>query len=115
MEASAANVESDVWVQARDVVLLTLILLATLLAVTGGILTWGFRPIRTLAERAARLGHGDLSTRMPETRLAEIAPTVEAFNAMAGDLEQLLAELKAKEATNRRLAIPGATTSRQPR
>ena len=104
VEASAATVERDLWAQARDMLLITVVLLVTLLVVTGTILTRGLRPLRTLAERATRLGRGDLSARMPDTRLAELAPTVAAFNSMAASLEQLLAEVRAKEAANRRLA-----------
>jgi PAS domain S-box-containing protein len=104
VEASAAAVERDLWAQARVMLLITVVLLVTLLIVTRGILTRGLRPLRTLAERAIRLGRGDLSARMPDTRLAELAPTVGAFNSMAASLEQLLAELRAKEAANRRLA-----------
>ena len=99
VEASPAGVQDELWAQARETVLIGGILLATLLVVTGGILTWALRPVRALAERAARLGAGDLSVRMPETRLTEIAPTVAAFNSMAASLEQLLAELRAKEVT----------------
>jgi PAS domain S-box-containing protein len=104
VEASAAAVERDLWAQARDMLFITAVLLGTLLLVTGTILTRGLRPLRTLAERATRLGRGDLSARMPDTRLAELAPTVAAFNSMAASLEQLLAEVRAKEAANRRLA-----------
>jgi PAS domain S-box-containing protein len=104
VEASAAAVENELWAQAREVLSLTIVLVAILLVVIGVILTRGLRPIRTLAERAARLGRGELSTRVPETGLAEIAPTVAAFNSMAASLEQLLAELRTKEAANRRLA-----------
>jgi signal transduction histidine kinase/CheY-like chemotaxis protein len=99
VEASPSGVQDDLWAHAQETVLTGGVLLATLLVVTGGILTWAVRPIRALAEGAARLGAGDLSVRMPETRLAEIAPTVAAFNSMAANLEQLLAELRAKEVT----------------
>jgi PAS domain S-box-containing protein len=104
VEASAAEVERDLWAQAREMLVITVVLLVTLLVVIGGVLTRGLRPLRTLAERATRLGRGDLSARMPDTRLAELVPTVAAFNSMAASLEQLLAEVRAKEAANRRLA-----------
>ena len=76
----------------------------TLLALTTVILDYGLRPVRVLAERAARFGRGDFSARMPDSKLAEVAPTVSAINAMAASLDRLLAELKAKEVANRRLA-----------
>ncbi|HEX2440740.1 MAG TPA: ATP-binding protein [Methylomirabilota bacterium] len=104
VEASATSVENDVWEQSRETVLMATALLVILIVLIGGILTRGLRPIRTLAERAARLGRGDLSARMPDTSLAEIKPTIAAFNSMAASLEQSLAEVRAKEATNRRLA-----------
>jgi PAS domain S-box-containing protein len=80
------------------------VLLVTLIVGLHVILAYGLRSVRTLGEIAARVGAGDLTVRMPETRLAEVAPTVRAFNAMAQNLEGLMAELRAKEAANRELA-----------
>jgi two-component system CheB/CheR fusion protein len=104
VQASAISVENDLWDQTRETLLVAVILLVTLVVIIWAILTRGLRPIRTLAERAARLGRGDLSARVPDTSLAEIKPTVAAFNSMAASLEQLLAEVRTKEAANRWLA-----------
>jgi PAS domain S-box-containing protein len=62
------------------------------------------RPVRELGASAARFGAGDLSVRMPETRLTEIAATARAFNSMADNLARTLGELREKEGANRRLA-----------
>ncbi len=101
---SSAALETEVWQATREAGLTAAVLLVVLI---GGLdigLRYGLRPVRALGVSAARVGAGDLSVRMPETRLAEIAPTVSAFNAMADNLERLLADLRAKESANRRLA-----------
>jgi PAS domain S-box-containing protein len=98
------TLENDLWDEISDVVIFGVALFLTSMVLVKVILAYGLRPIRTLARAATRLGSGDLTVRMRETRLAEIAPTVQAFNAMAGDLQRLMAELVAKEAANRRLA-----------
>ena len=66
------------------------------------ILNRGLRPVRALAESAARFGRGDFSVRMPPTKFVEIAPTVDAFNRMATDLERVLHQLRDREAGARR-------------
>ncbi len=101
---SAETVEHELWAETCMMVTTGVALMATLIVLMHVILTHGLRPVRALATTAARLGAGELSVRMPETRLAEVAPTVRAFNAMAENLEKLLAELRAKEAANRWLA-----------
>ena len=79
-------------------VMMTALVLTTLFATTYVIVSRGFRPIRALAESAARFGRGDFSVRMAPTKLVEIAPAVEAFNRMASDLERVLHQLKEREA-----------------
>ena len=73
------------------------VLLVTLLGLTHVILLVGLRPVRALADSATRLGHGDLTARMPETRLAEMRPTVRAFNSMAASLQQALHEARTRQ------------------
>jgi PAS domain S-box-containing protein len=101
---SAEELERALWQEIRTMVTFALVLLATLIILLHGILAYGLRPVQALGESAARFGAGDLTVRMPETRLVEIAPTVQAFNTMAGNLAGLMAELQAKEAANRQLA-----------
>jgi two-component system sensor histidine kinase/response regulator len=101
---SAEEVGRALWQETRTMVTLAGALLATLIVVLHVILAYGLRSVRKLGEIAARFGAGDLTVRMPETRLAEVAPTVRAFNAMAQNLEGLMAALRAKEAANRELA-----------
>jgi PAS domain S-box-containing protein len=101
---SSASLEGELWREASTTIIATVVLLVVLLVLINLILSRGLRPIRFLAASAARFGGGDLSVRMPETTLSEVAPTVRAFNAMASNLEQVMADLRAKEAANRRLA-----------
>jgi two-component system sensor histidine kinase/response regulator len=101
---STEDLEAEVRQEATVAGLVALALVVALLALINALLGWGLRPIRALAESAARVGAGDLSARLPETRLAEIAPTVRAFNAMAANLGTVVGELRTKEAANRRLA-----------
>jgi two-component system cell cycle sensor histidine kinase/response regulator CckA len=95
---SVQSLESDLWAEIRTMIAVTGVLLVTLLGLTHVILLVGLRPVRALAESAARLGSGDLTARMRETRLSEMAPTVRAFNSMAASLEQALHEARSREA-----------------
>jgi len=101
---SAEEVERALWQETRTMVIFAVVLLATLIILLHLILAYGLRPVQALGESAARFGAGDLTVRMPETRLVEIAPTVRAFNTMAQNLAGLMAELQTKEAANRELA-----------
>jgi signal transduction histidine kinase/ActR/RegA family two-component response regulator len=94
---SVQSLESELWAEIRTMIAVTGVLLVTLLGLTYVILLVGLRPVRALAESAARLGSGDLTTRMPETRLSEMAPTVRAFNSMAASLEQALHDARTRE------------------
>jgi two-component system sensor histidine kinase/response regulator len=101
---STEEVEAALWRETRTMVTFAVVLLATLIVLLHLILVYGLRSVRALRESATRFGAGDLSVRMPESRLAEIAPTVRAFNTMAQNLEGLMARLRANEAANRELA-----------
>ena len=92
------------WDDARYTLLTTGLTLMLVLALIAAILNRGLRPIRDLGEIAQRFGGGDHSTRMPASDLPEVAPTVQAFNGMADNLERMLSQLRTKEAANRRLA-----------
>ncbi len=72
---SVQSLEIELWAEIRTMIAVTGVLLVTLLGLTHVILLVGLRPVRALAESATRLGSGDLATRMPETRLSEMAPT----------------------------------------
>jgi signal transduction histidine kinase/ActR/RegA family two-component response regulator len=95
---SVQSLESELWAEIRTMIAVTGVLLVTLLGLTHVILLVGLRPVRALAESAARLGSGDLTARMPETKLSEMAPTVRAFNSMAASLEQALHDARTREA-----------------
>ena len=91
------RLESEVWTEIRSDIVMQGILLVVLLVLMYVILGRGLRPVRELAASAARFGAGDLGARMPLTRFVEIAPTVAAFNTMAGNLEQREAERREAE------------------
>ena len=94
---SVESLENELWTEVRTMIAVTGVLLVTLLGLTHVILLVGLRPIRALAESATRLGHGDLAARMPDTKLAEMRPTVRAFNSMAASLEQALQEARTRQ------------------
>ena len=54
------------------------------------------RPVRQVADGAARLAAGDLSARLAETGAGEVGELTRAFNAMAESLEQKSVELEAQ-------------------
>ena len=95
---SSAALEAELWTEIRSAVTMAALLLVTLLGTTYVILNRGLQPVRALAESAARFGRGDFSVRLPPTRFVEIAPTVDAFNRMATDLERVLHQLRDREA-----------------
>jgi two-component system sensor histidine kinase/response regulator len=97
VKPSSTSLEAELWSEIRSAVITTALLLVTLLITIHVIVDRGLRPVRALAESAARLGHGDFSVRMPPTKLVEIASTVDAFNRMAVDLERVLAQLRQRE------------------
>src|SRR6266436_555096 len=94
---SVESLENELWTEVRTMIAVTGVLLVTLLGLTHVILLVGLRPVRALAESATRLGHGDLTARMPETKLSEMRPTVRAFNSMAASLEQALHEAHTRQ------------------
>ena len=95
---SVQSLESELWAEIRTMIAVTGVLLVTLVGLIHVILLIGLRPVRALAESAERLGRGDLTARMPRTRLSEMAPTVRAFNSMAASLERALHEARTREA-----------------
>jgi two-component system, cell cycle sensor histidine kinase and response regulator CckA len=95
---SVQSLENELWAEIRTMIAVTGVLLVTLLGLMHVILSAGLRPLRTLADSATRLGHGDLTARMPETKLTEMAPTIRAFNSMAASLEHALHEARTREA-----------------
>jgi two-component system sensor histidine kinase/response regulator len=101
---SSDEVEQALWHETRTMVTFAVMLLVTLIVLLHFLLAYGLRSVRALGASAARFGAGDLTMRMPDSRLAEIAPTVRAFNTMAENLQRLMATLEAKEAANRELA-----------
>ena len=95
---SSAPLEAELWTEIRSAVTMTAVLLIALFGTTYVILNRGLRPVRALAESAARFGRGDFSVRMPATKLVEIAHSVDAFNRMATDLERVVHQLRDREA-----------------
>jgi serine phosphatase RsbU (regulator of sigma subunit) len=86
-----------------------LLVAATLLAV--GILLSAMqglriaRPLRELAEQAARIAGGDLDRRVPEGRGDELGQLARNFNFMAGRLGTLLAENAEKASLEHEMAL----------
>jgi len=76
----------------------SLMLLGGVLAsgLLGGSIGWWasgrvLRPLTELTAAAARIAHGDLSTRLPERDDKDLGPIAAAFNETAGDLQERVA------------------------
>ena len=77
---------------------ISLMLLGGVLAsgLLGGSIGWWasrrvLRPLTELTAAAARIAHGDLSTRLPERDDKDLGPIAAAFNETAGDLQERVA------------------------
>ena len=77
---------------------ISLMLLGGVLAsgLLGGSIGWWasrrvLRPLTELTSAAARIAHGDLSTRLPERDDKDLGPIAAAFNETAGDLQARVA------------------------
>lgn len=71
--------------------------------VAGGITS----PIRSLTDGAAKIGRGDLKTRIPVTSKSEVGMLAETFNKMAVDLEVSTKAMIEQEKTAKELEIAG--------
>ncbi|MCX7849303.1 HAMP domain-containing sensor histidine kinase [Thermus sp.] len=86
-------------------------LLVFLLAALG--FAWALRPLSALARSLAARSPQDLSP-LPEPRVAELKPVVEALNGLLARVEGLLGELGEKEAAARRFARHASHELRTP-
>ncbi len=100
-EPSAGILAADLWRQLGLTFLFSLAILAIALPLFILTLRSGLKPLRELAASARQFGDGDLSRRAPESNVIEIAQTSRAFNRMADNIEKLLGELQAGNATIR--------------
>lgn len=65
----------------------------------------GLRPLRTLKLAAGQFGQGNHTLRIAPSGPPEMQACIQAFNNMAGNIEQLFGSLRANDARNRLLAI----------
>ncbi|MBI4987239.1 MAG: HAMP domain-containing protein [Rhodocyclales bacterium] len=93
--------EDDLWRQLRLMFYLSLFILVVALPLFILTLRSGLKPLRKLAASAQKFGDGDFSRRASESSVREVAQTARAFNRMAGNIENLLGELRASNATIR--------------
>ena len=105
VEPSPVLLERDLWRHLWLAALLSLITLAVVLPLFILTLRGGLKPLRELAASARKFGAGDYSRRAPDSTVREIAQTARAFNLMADNIQTLLGQLRASNATNRRLAV----------
>jgi len=95
VEMSMAPIEMTMASAERHLVWTTLVLVLTVLVVTGVFIRRLVqRPVGVLHDATQRIAGGDLSTRIPVTGRHELARLGEAFNRMAGDLEHAHEELQ---------------------
>ena len=93
------NLRLDPYDEARrrsavDLLLASLVGILAVLGITvAGIQRMVHRPVQELIAETDKLGHGDLSARVPETRHDELGTLAETFNRMAHDREAAHSEL----------------------
>ncbi len=93
------NLRLDPYDEARrrsavDLLLASLFGIAVVLAITVvGVQRMVHRPVQKLINETAKLGHGDLSARVPEMTSDELGTLAGTFNRMAHDLEVARSEL----------------------
>lgn len=72
------------------------------------------RPVQAVAAAARRLGRGELEVRLPVRGRDELAELADAFNSMAHQMGDSIAELKAKDEQQRRFVADVAHDLRTP-
>jgi signal transduction histidine kinase len=100
-EPSTKALEDGLWRQTSLSLLFSLAILIIALPLLVLTLRKGLKPMRKLAASAQKFGDGDYSRRAPESSVREIALTARAFNRMADNIEKLLGDLQASNATIR--------------
>jgi len=100
-EPSASILIADLWRQLGLTLLFSLAILAIALPLFILTLRSGLKPLRELAASAEQFGDGLFSRRAPESSVREVAQTARAFNRMADNIERLMGELQARNATIR--------------
>jgi len=101
LRPSTRMIENDAWAHIRRTMVEMLVLLAVLAVALERVLHFGLRPVLEISRVATRFGQGDYGARMRRSEVAETQRLAESFNAMAGNLERALAEVRAQEAANR--------------
>ncbi|GAB4292939.1 MAG: hypothetical protein Kow0090_07080 [Myxococcota bacterium] len=90
-EAEIEKLESLAFTHQAEVSATILALIITLWLLTRGMI---IRPLILLTEAQERVSNGDLSTRVPSTRLDEIGKLSQGFNTMVGKLGKARTELE---------------------
>jgi diguanylate cyclase (GGDEF)-like protein/PAS domain S-box-containing protein len=96
---------NNIWDALQKKLEILLFGIGIMFALTLGIVTNGLRPLYTLRAIALRFGQGEHSVRMPPIGPSELSTFVQAFNNMAGNIENLLSSLRESDSKNRLLAV----------
>lgn len=97
--------ENKIWEALRKKLEILLFGIGTMFALTLAVTANGLKPLYRLRAAALRFGQGEHSVRMPPIGQPELSALVQAFNSMAGNIDELLRSLRKSDARNRLLAV----------
>lgn len=103
--SSSAEIEASAWIEFAVVAMVASIVYAIAVLMAATIVFGVSRAVNRLTQATEMVRQGDFSARIPVRRRDQVGDLQRSFNAMAGDLENLVATAAQKESLDKELAV----------
>ncbi len=103
--SSSAEIEASAWIEFVAVAMVASGVYAVAVLMAAMIVFGVSRAVNRLSRATEAVRRGDFSTRIPVRRKDQVGDLQRSFNAMAGDLENLVATAAQKESLDKELAV----------
>ena len=103
--SSSAEIEASAWIEFLAVAMMASGVYAVAVLMAAMIVFGVSRAVNRLSRATEAVRHGDFGTRIPVRRRDQVGDLQRSFNAMAGDLENLVATAAQKESLDKELAV----------